>query len=157
MDSDIRVELYLRSYTPTSEPQNAVIEAVETLRDRGTVDDYEVLEVPKAVRRGGQPSRVERRFRRFRDWAARTGYDVSRPFRVRSYENQITGETVEQLVTPVVSMAVYEDGDLAAVLPCEDEDRDRHVAVRDYLSALTNGEDPLETLDAAKRRRHANT
>lgn len=142
-----RIEAYLRQYTPVSKPQNDVIARLRTLDDEGVIGSYDVDYVPKAISREGELSDVERLYERFVDWSNRTGYDVGRPFHVRSWENEFTGETTHKLLTPIVSLAVYDDRDeIAAVLPCDDPQTEAHVSVLDYLDALLRDEDPLGTI-----------
>lgn len=152
-DTHRRATVYLRSYTPTSEPQNAVIELAEELADDGTFDEVDVEYVPKEVRRGGAQTTVERQYERFRTWAEETDRSIGAPFTVRRTENRITGETVEKLVLPIVCLAVDEDDDLVAVLPSEGEDG--HLSVPEYLAALAADRDPLGTLSAAEADRQA--
>jgi hypothetical protein len=140
---ETRIEAYMRAYTPVSQPQNEVITRLDVLQQHDRIDDYDVTYVPKSVQRGSQ-TEAERLYETFLQWADDAGLSVERPFEVQHYENPITGETVDKLVTPIVCIAVYEDDAVEAVFPCEDGDD--HVTVLDALDAMQHGDDPLAAL-----------
>lgn len=148
-ESTLEATAYLRSYTPTSEPQNEVIAALDHLTREGVFDRYTVQWVPKAVQRGGEPTAVERLYERCLDWAREHDVDVTRPFDVQVWDNPVTGEHVDRLVTPVVCLTVRADGELVAVLPCEDGDET--ISVPEYLNALRDERDLLGTLPERER------
>jgi hypothetical protein len=143
-----RIEAYMRAYTPVSQPQNEVITRLDVLQQHGRVGEYDVTYVPKSVQRGSM-TEAERLYESFLEWADDAGLAVERPFEVQHYENPITGETVDKLVTPIVCIAVYDDDELEAVFPCEDGDA--HVTVLEALDAMEHGEDPLAPLTVDQR------
>jgi hypothetical protein len=138
-DQQIRVTAYLRAYTPTSEPQNEVLARLNRLAETDRIDDWEARFVPRSVRRERE-TEASRLYDRITDWADRAGVDVKRPFEVRQYYNRFSDEVVDELVVPIVCLTTVRDGDVVAVVPCEDGDT--CVSVFDYLDALERGVEP---------------
>lgn len=144
-DSQLRVTAYLRAYTPTSEPQNTVLNRLDRLSRDDRIEDWEAQYVPRSVR-GDRESEAKRLYDRITEWADRAGVDVSRPFEVRRYHNQFSDEVVDELVLPMVCLVTYrDDDDVVAVVPCEDGDT--CVSVFDYLTALDRGVDPAVAIE----------
>ena len=56
----------------------------------------------------------------YRQWANQRGYSLDPAFRRRETGSLIGQESHARLVVPVLSLAVYEDGELACVTPCTD-------------------------------------
>lgn len=138
----IRIDVYVRAYASVSGPRDHVVELVDDLSERGIVADYDVHTWPSAVDLA-VPSGVTRRYHEFRDWAEATDASLEPAFLQQYEENRITGEYTEKLVTPLVCTAVRRGDELVAVLPCC-RGEDRHVTVLEYLSALAEGDDPLD-------------
>ncbi|WP_435344993.1 HTH domain-containing protein [Haloarchaeobius sp. HRN-SO-5] len=145
----LTLEVYTRAYAAVSEPEDHVARLVRTLVDEGVVDGFRVHSWPSAVRMADDTD-VVRRYRAFAAWADDAGVSIDRAFRCCTEHNWLTGEHCEKLATPLVTLAVRQDDDLVAVLPCS-VDEDEHVSVVDYLDALARGEDLLGTLDSGDR------
>ncbi|WP_267642470.1 HTH domain-containing protein [Haloarchaeobius amylolyticus] len=143
----LTIDVYLRAYAPVSAPQETVLETVRDLRDDGLVASYDVHTWPSAVR-ADRSTTTSRHYERFRDWAAAEDVRIDQSFVTRRDDNLFTGETTERLRTPCICLAVRQDDELAAVLPCTVADGE-HVTVQSYLESLLDGVDPLGTLDLA--------
>lgn len=135
---------YLRADTPTSEPQNTVLTRLDRLSRADRIEDWEAQYVPRSVS-GDRESEAKRLYDRITEWADRVGVDVSRPFEVRRYHNQLSDEAVDELVLPMVCLVTHRDDDVVAVVPCEDGDT--CVSVFDYLTALGRGADPSVAIE----------
>lgn len=134
--------VYLRSYTPVSEPQNEVVKTARTLEVTDQVDDCEVVEWPSCVSRESnqEPVRV---LERVSSWADEVDVEVTRPFRVHDRTNPVTDTRESVLHTPVVYVTLERDNDLAGVAPCTLPDG-THVSAHEYLESLAKNEDPFE-------------
>lgn len=140
--SDRRVELYLRGDTyGTYDRQQAVLERVRDLESAGVIAESSVDASWQRIRTPEQDGRdgALRTYREFGEWAVENGYSLEPAFerRQRSY---IGTDVVSDLVVfPVVSLAVYEGGDLRAVFPCSDGSGDVHFTVADCLEVFESG------------------
>jgi hypothetical protein len=137
-----RVELYLRGDTyGTYDAQQAVLASVRDLEAAGTVAeasveaDWQRVRTPEQDSRDGALSTYEE----FRDWARRNGYSLEPAFQRRTRAYIGTDVVQDVVVFPVVSLAVYDDRDLAAVFPCSDGDEDVNYTVHDALNAFEAG------------------
>lgn len=141
---ELTIDAYFRAYSPTSRPQNQVLERLAALDEADRIDDYDVAVVPKAVSLRGERTDVERQYEAFLEWADRADAVVDEAFSIRRRESAITGEVTAELLTPIVSLAVRADDETVGVLPCRiDED---HYPVLEFLDAFADGRDPLGTL-----------
>lgn len=147
---ELTVDAYFRAYSPTSTPQNEVLDRLATLAETDRIDDYDVDIVPKAVSLRGERTEVEREYEAFLEWADRVDATVDEAFSVRHTESEITGEVAAELLTPIVSLAVRTADETVAVLPCRIDGE--HVSVREFLDAFADGEDPLGTLPTVESR-----
>lgn len=144
MPTTLRV--YLRSYTPVSQPQNEVVATARALEADGVVDDVSVVEWPASVSLAADTDAI-RVHERISEWARARDLDVTRPFRTHERTNPVTGDTEAVLHTPVVCVTLDRNGDLDGVAPVTLPDG-THVTAREYLASLDNDDDPLETATA---------
>lgn len=115
-----RVELRVRERTPA-----CVADVIDDVTARlRRLEDAEVTEVQ--VRSWGQrcPGSLEgsvaSTVAEYRQWAERSGYSLDPAFRQRETGSLISQDSRSQLIVPAISLAIYEDGDLACVTPCTD-------------------------------------
>jgi len=107
----------------------------------GVLEDLAVTTWPSRVELRSSPDdRAARAYEEFSEWAASEGVDLEPAFNVRDYESEFTGEKGTALVTPVACLAVYRDGELAAVYPHTDG------------KAVRTVEDGIEELETAPPR-----
>lgn len=138
---DRRVALYLRETlpAPAARQRDRLRERLSDLERAGRIDGFEVRTCPKRIRRE-EPDAVEARDRylAFLRWARDRGASLRPFFDTRECYAADTGELCDWLVLPAISLAVYDDGDLAAVYPHADGEDYRSVA--DGLAALAGDE-----------------
>jgi hypothetical protein len=141
----VTVDLYVRSLTPRAGNgrQDAVIERLERLADTGQIDEFSLdvwgrqVSLSTAAARTDAGRNVLDRVEEFRDWAAETDRSISSFFETRRVSSQVTDESYVALVLPMLTLAEYHDGELAAVAPCTDGDG--VCTVPDRLDRLENG------------------
>jgi hypothetical protein len=79
------------------------------------------------------------RFEEFERWADRQGASVRPPFEVRSGKS-LTGEYRERLVTPLICLALYDQGHLLGVYPHSADEETYNV--EDAIATVRTGEFP---------------
>jgi|AntRauTorcE11898_2_1112593.scaffolds.fasta_scaffold02788_3 hypothetical protein len=139
MSETLRV--YRRAYTPISKPVDEIVATARGLDATDAVDDCTVTEWPTTVALDDDCEAV-RVYDAVDDWAETSDVDASRPFRVHTRTDPVTGIEQDVLHTPVVYLLLERDGDLAGVAPCTLADG-THVTARDFLDAIQDGDDPL--------------
>ncbi|MFB6221536.1 MAG: HTH domain-containing protein [Halolamina sp.] len=120
--------LFVRSLSPNGAraQQDAVIERLEELADRGRLDSYTVRVWGRAVgtlSAGGrteQGRRILDRVDDFEEWAAANGKSVGSFFETREQAVEFTDETRSALVLPTMALAEYAGGEIRFVTPCTD-------------------------------------
>lgn len=151
-DADRRVECYLRDRpAAVAGPVRSVRDRLRSLRESDVVDDvrYEAWPPERPAddesaesdgrRRGDLVTELER-------WADRRGYSLDPAFRRRrSAPLHAPDETYERVRVPLITVLVYEDGDLVTVAPCADGGG--VVTVDDCLSALESASDVSDRPD----------
>jgi hypothetical protein len=141
--SQRRIECYLRGDTyGTYDRQQAVIERVENLENEGVLAETSVTADWQRIRTPEQDVRDDAlvTYEEFREWARENGYSLEPAFE-RRHRAYLGRSAVDDVVTfPVVSVAVYDDRDLAAVFPCSGEDETIHFTVGDCLDAFERGD-----------------
>lgn len=109
--------------------KEAAIEALETLADRGVIDSFEVTVWPDEIRPTGPLASTEyhrsvmARVREFEHWLRQHGASIEDTFERRTVSSSIVDEEYGVIVLPCMCLALYEDGDLAAVYPRREGDR----------------------------------
>ncbi|WP_135363399.1 HTH domain-containing protein [Halosimplex halophilum] len=134
---DRRVALWLRETLPepAARQRGRLADSLRDLEAAGRVDSYEVTTCPKRIRRENPEAVAARdRYLAFSRWARDRGVRLRPFFATRECYAADTGELCDWLVFPAITLAVYDEGDLAAVYPHADGDDYRSVA--DGLSAL---------------------
>lgn len=124
------MELFVRSLTPSgaAQRQEAILDRLERLDERGVIDGYTVTVWGEQVVPGSLAARTDAgkeivaTVDSFEEWASAMGVSVDRFFEEQSVESAVTGERYAATSLPVLAMAEYVDGDLAWVTPHEDED-----------------------------------
>ncbi|OLZ42674.1 hypothetical protein A6E15_08745 [Natrinema saccharevitans] len=133
------------------EPIDEQIETLQACETEGAIDDLLLRSWPKEVSLSDEsPHReVLENYERFRGWAADRGVSVRPPFRERETTSQVTGETRERLVTPLLCLEVYEGDDLIGVFPHTDERTEETYTTDEAIATLRTGAvpTPLEPVD----------
>ncbi len=93
------------------EPVDRQVETLQACESERAIDELLLRSWPKEVKRSTESPHAEvlETFDRFERWAKRRGVSVRPPFRERTSTSQITGETTELLVTPLLCLEVYVD------------------------------------------------
>lgn len=126
------------------EPVDRQIETLRACESEGTVDELLLRSWPKEVALTDESPYQEalESFERFDDWAAKRGVSVRPPFRERSTTSQITGETKELLVMPLLCLELYADDELVGVFPHTDEEAEETRTTDEVIATLRTGELP---------------
>ena len=126
------------------EPVDRQIETLRACESEGAVDDLLLRSWPKEVALGDDTPYQEalESYDRVRQWADRRGVSVRPPFRERTATNQISGETTELLVTPMLCLELYADDELVGVFPHTDETTDETYTTDEAIATLRTGELP---------------
>jgi hypothetical protein len=134
-------EATVRCYVRPSVAPEPVAETVERLRSLGAtgrvgrvlVEAWPGRVLPEST----TGERVADTYRLFREWADDHDLGLTPAFGRRRCRSAYTDTTWEELVTPVVCLAVHDHGRLVAVYPHTDEDA--VVTVGDALDAIEGG------------------
>lgn len=137
----VRVACYVRDLSPVA-PVDSTLRSLESLESEGGVDEFAVEAWPAEVRVGDRTpdSEVLDRFREFDAWANQWDVSLRPSFAVETRTSQITGDSLELLITPVQCLALYVDGALAEVFP-HSADRAGDGEIYTVADALTLLED----------------
>ncbi|WP_247000575.1 HTH domain-containing protein [Halosolutus gelatinilyticus] len=115
--SDVTVVCHVRAPL-LFEPIDSQVETLRACEMEGAVDDLLLRSWPKEVALDGTPHQeVLETYERFAEWADRRGVRIEPPFRKRTTTSQVTGETTELLVTPLLCLELYADDELVGVFP----------------------------------------
>jgi hypothetical protein len=148
-DTQYRMELFLRSLAPdgAKDRQDAAIARLEQLQRSDAIESYSVTLwgdrfCPETAARTDCGRSILEKIDRIRKWEETS--DVSL---VSGFEKRQVGSLVDDpytvVIPPVISLAVYVDGDLYGVFPCE---ADGEVCtVTDFLDAFAEGKALPET------------
>jgi len=121
--------------SPAARQRDRLRERLCELETDGLIDDFEVSDSPKRIRCERPVHREARdRYNQYSQWARDRGVRLRPFFDVRECYAMDTGEKGDWIVFPAITVAIYDDGDLAAVYPHADGDEYRSVA--DGLTAL---------------------
>lgn len=149
--TDITVACYVRAPV-LLEPVDAHVETLRTCEQEGVVDGLVLRSWPEAVRLDAETPHWEvvERFEEFEQWADRRGVSVRPPFEVRSGVS-LTGEHRERLVTPLVCLALYDEGRLLGVYPHSADEETYNI--EDAIATVRTGEvpTPLAAPEPAER------
>ena len=141
-NTHLRAELYLRGDTyGTFDAQQQVLNRVKRLEANGVFTDSIVAGDWQRIRTMAEDKRTGAlaTYEEFRDWAQRNGSSLEPAFerRTRSYVGMDQVDDV--VVFPVVSLAIYDDRQLQAVLPCSNGEQT--YTVGDALDAFDRGDE----------------
>lgn len=121
---DPRLELYVRSLAPTDarEPQERVVERLQTLDERDRIAGFEVAlcgecVCPSSVTAGTDAGkRLLDRYDAFETWADEHDRGLV-GFEHKDTQSLLTDTTVTGIVFPRMTLAEYRDGQLTYVAP----------------------------------------
>lgn len=150
-DSDPpRVELRVRDLSPAGahDRQQAVYEQLMQLQEDGHIADVSVEVWGTQVRAEAErnpvaddarTSAARSKYKEFEAWADRNGHNLEPAFSTHTLGSLVTEEPGQTVVRfPVMCLAVYDDDDLLAAVPCSTDEGVR--TVDDCLAALRSGE-----------------
>ena len=101
------------------EPIDRQIETLQACESEGAIDDLLLRSWPKEVSRSDASPHQEvlETYERFSQWANGRDVSIEPPFRERTKTSQVTGETTDLLVTPLLCLELYADDELVGVFP----------------------------------------
>lgn len=115
--------LVMRLWTrrPVCGPRTTVIDRLSALRTAGAIDDFSVNTWPEEIALAGENRETDllETIDQLEAWAADHGLSLRPPFGTRT-SSLLVGGSEEVLLTPMLLLAVYEDGELIGVYPCTD-------------------------------------
>ena len=126
------------------EPVDRQIETLRACESEGAIDELLLRSWPKEIALTDESPYQEAldSFERFERWADARGVSIRPPFRKRTTTNQVTGETTELLVTPLLCLECYADDELIGVFPHTDESADETYTTDEAIATLRTGELP---------------
>ncbi|AFO58193.1 HTH domain-containing protein [Natrinema sp. J7-2] len=139
------------------EPVDEQIETIQACESEGAIDDLLLRSWPKEVALSEESPHQEvlERYDRFSAWADERGVTIRPPFRKRTTTSQVTGETRERLVTPLLCLELYAGDELLGVFPHSDEVTADTYTTDEAIATLRTGglptplADPDEGLESA--------
>ncbi len=138
----VHVELYVRSLAPHGglPQQRAVLDTLAHLRQRGIVEDYEVIVCGRQMPATAREVATEfgrfliERIGVFAEWAEQNGWSLEETFKRRTIDSSITEQTTDVVTLPVMALAEYDSDHLRFVAPVTGEES--QWTVQDRLDAL---------------------
>ncbi|WP_440772754.1 HTH domain-containing protein [Natronorubrum sp. DTA28] len=126
------------------EPVDRQIETLQACDSEGTIDDLLLRSWPKEIALTDNSPYQEAldSFERFETWAADRGVSVRPPFKERTTTSQVTSETTDLLVTPLLCLELYADDELIGVFPHTDEETEETLTTDEVIASLRTGELP---------------
>ena len=126
------------------EPVDRQVETLRACESEGAVDDLLLRSWPKEVALSEETPHQEalESFERFEQWANRRDVSIRPPFRERTATNQISGETTDLLVMPMLCLELYADDELVGIFPHTDETTGETYTTDEAIAALRTGEIP---------------
>ncbi|SDK15763.1 HTH domain-containing protein [Natronorubrum texcoconense] len=126
------------------EPVDRQIETLQACDSEGTIDDLLLRSWPKEIALTDTSPYQEalESFERFETWAADRGVSIRPPFQERTTTSQVTGETTDLLVTPLLCLELYADDELVGVFPHTDEETEETLTTDEVIASLRTGELP---------------
>jgi hypothetical protein len=114
---EIRVTLWARR--PVCGPRTTVINRLAALSAAGELASFAIETWPDEVPTGDEHNETLATVEQLEAWAAENAVSLRPPFETRT-ASLLVGDDEEVLVTPMLLIAVYADGELAGVYPCTD-------------------------------------
>lgn len=129
------------------EPVDSQVESLRACEDEGTIDDLLVRSWPKEVSRSGESpyQEVLETYERLQRWADRHDVSISPPFRTRTTTSQITDETEDVLVTPLLCLEWYRGDELVGVYP--HSTGEETITTEDVIARIRCGDDPASAAE----------
>ncbi|MBZ6496690.1 HTH domain-containing protein [Natrinema longum] len=126
------------------EPVDTQVETLQACESDGAIDELLLRSWPKEVALSEESPHQEvlANYERFVRWADERGVSVRPPFRERSTTSQVTGETRDRLVTPLLCLELYADDELVGVFPHSTETTDETYTTDEAIATLRTGEIP---------------
>ena len=126
------------------EPVDRQIETLQACDSEGLIDDLLLRSWPKEIALTDNSPYQEAldSFDRFETWAAERGVSIRPPFQERTKTSQVTGETTELLVTPLLCLELYADDELVGVFPHTDEETEETLTTDEVIASLRTGDLP---------------
>ncbi|WP_123533256.1 HTH domain-containing protein [Halosimplex salinum] len=137
------VDVFVRSMLPplgVKATQETLISRLDELSEESTIDGVSVKVTGNRLCLCGTCTETDAeaalldRFRELDEWGDEFDASTSPFFETRTLDSSITNETARALVPPRVTVALYCDGTLTGVFPCEMDDSS--YTVGDFISAL---------------------
>lgn len=153
-----RLELHVRSLSASEgrPEQEAVVERLVTLAERGVIAEYSINVWGRELCRSGAMAGTEpgktalERVDGFHAWAREADVSLAPFFERKTVRRPLTGEESRTVMRPpVMTLAEYRGGELTFVTPCRDGDTVHSVTTR--LEELAVGEN--EAPGSGKRER----
>jgi len=138
-----RVEVYVRSMLPplgAKSRQESLLESLDEFVDDGVIDDVSITIIGNRLclcdtcTKTDAESALINRFKELDDWGREYDASTSPFFETHTLDSRMAGETARALVPPRICVALYCDGDLSGVFPCEMGDV--LVSATDFVSTL---------------------
>jgi hypothetical protein len=148
-ESKPRVDVYLREQVPppVAKTVDDTVERLHELERDGVVSEVSVDSWGhRSVRGVDESGSIETTIREFERWADRTGHSLRPAFDRREVSSMFCEGSVLRHDVPIISLAVYEDGQLQCVTPCTDDDCT--YTVRDCLDVLAESDEAVQGTDA---------
>lgn len=147
---DITVTCYVRA-PMLLEPVDAHVETLRACEREGAIEGLLLRSWPEKVGLGDESphTEVRERFEEFEQWADGQGVSVRPPFEIRGRTSSVTGEFSERLVTPLITVALYDGSRLAGVYP-HTADGETYT-VEDAIATMRTGELPTPLAAPAAR------
>lgn len=139
--SDLTIQCYVRTSVAAA-PVDETIKTLRSYEEEGRVKRVLVDVWPDKVRVPEPTShdRVLDVYRLFEEWADRQGVRLDPAFDRQTCTSQFTDNTWEEVITPVICVAVYREGELVGVYPHVDDGE--VVTVGDALEHIEAGTVP---------------
>lgn len=140
------------------EPVDRQVETLQACESEGAIDDLLLRSWPKEIALTDTSPYQEalESFERFEAWADEQGVSIRPPFKKRTMTSQLSGETRELLVMPLVCLEVYADDELVGVFPHTDEELEETYTTDEVIASLRTGELPTP-LNSAREADSATT
>jgi hypothetical protein len=140
------IELYVRSMLPdgAGKRQETVIDTLEELDREDEISGYNVVVWGKQIAPESAAANTEagryilNRVAEFKQWALSNNVSLESFYQRTTVDSEVTGESHDAMVLPVMGLAEYDEDELAHVAPCTNGD-DVHT-ITDRLETLEAGE-----------------
>lgn len=138
------VRCYVRA-SVAAEPPDETIKRLRALETAGRIQRLHVEVWPDKVRLPEHTAhdRIVDTYRLFERWAENNGVNLEPAFARRDCESVFENASWQELILPVICLAVYRDGEFVGVYP--HSDGGETVTVRDALAGIETGTLPTPT------------